>query len=314
MKSKLGRAALLAAVLCTSGFTHSADADTITYTYAGNAFDTFSGNDVCPPQCSLTGSFTVTGPLTSYLGHSGFPPNVILVTPTSFSFSDGLNTVTNLTVGNSFGTPSSTFEFVLNSAGQIDFSQGWIISIPFGLDAYHAFTAFSTISQGSGGLGNVGTLDQTYHYVTIFDPNGQYSGTSLAGSALVADASGTWTVAGVPPLVTIRIKPPAKAPVPINLKSEGVTPVAILSTPGFDATQVNPATIDLSSAPVMSVGGGQFSCSAQDVNGDGLPDLVCQIISDQLKLGPTSTQAVLTGMTFAGAFIQGTEAIRVVGN
>ena len=45
-----------------------------------------------------------------------------------------------------------------------------------------------------------------------------------------------------------------------------------------------------------------------------MPDLVCQIISDQLKLGPTSTQAVLTGMTFAGAFIQGTEAIRVVGN
>jgi hypothetical protein len=50
------------------------------------------------------------------------------------------------------------------------------------------------------------------------------------------------------------------------------------------------------------------------VNGDGLPDLVYQIISTQLQLGPTSTQAVLTGMTFSGAFIQGTEAIRVAGN
>jgi hypothetical protein len=119
---------------------------------------------------------------------------------------------------------------------------------------------------------------------------------------------------GLPPPVTIQIKPPAKAPVPINLKSEGVTPVAILSTPGFDATQVNPATIDLSGAPVRSARGGEFSCTEQDVNGDGLPDLVCQIITDRLKLGPTSTQAVLTGMTFSGAFIQGTEAIRVVGN
>ena len=75
-----------------------------------------------------------------------------------------------------------------------------------------------------------------------------------------------------------------------------------------------PRTISLGGAPVRLRGNGTYSCSAQDVNGDGLPDLVYQIISTQLQLGPTSTQAVLTGMTFSGAFIQGTEAIRVAGN
>jgi hypothetical protein len=117
-----------------------------------------------------------------------------------------------------------------------------------------------------------------------------------------------------PPAVAIQIKPPAQSPVQINLKSGGTTPVAILSTPNFDATQVDPATISLAGAPVRLRGNGSYSCSAQDVNGDGLPDLVCQVVTSQLQLGPTSTQAVLTGITFSGAFIQGTEAIRVVGN
>jgi hypothetical protein len=162
-----------------------------------------------------------------------------------------------------------------------------------------ALSVFTPNSSGFAVAEHVGVC----HFAECQDAPTQYIANGF-------DALGT----GLPPPVTIQINPPAKAPVPINLKSEGVTPVAILSTPGFDATQVNPATIDLSGAPVRSAGGGQFSCSAQDVNGDGLPDLVCQIITDQLKLGPTSTQALLTGMTFSGAFIQGTATIRVVGN
>jgi hypothetical protein len=114
--------------------------------------------------------------------------------------------------------------------------------------------------------------------------------------------------------VTIQIKPPAQAPVQINLKSGGVTPVAILSTPSFDATKVDPATISLAGAGVRLRGNGTYSCTSEDVNGDGLPDPVCQVVTRQLQLGPTSTQAVLTGMTSSGAYIQGAEAILVVGN
>jgi hypothetical protein len=112
--------------------------------------------------------------------------------------------------------------------------------------------------------------------------------------------------------VTISIKPPAKAPVPINLGSGGVTPVAILSSAVFDATQVDPSTIRLSGAPVSSLGGGRYSCNAQDVNRDGKPDLVCRMVTDEIQLKPPASVAILTGMTFSGAQIQGAEAIRLV--
>ena len=115
--------------------------------------------------------------------------------------------------------------------------------------------------------------------------------------------------------VTINIKPPAQAPVPINLKSNAL-PVAILSSPTFDATQVNPATIKLSGASVGSKGdsSGQFACSAQDVNGDGLPDLVCQLINSELQLASNATMVTLTATTFSGQMISGGEAIKIVGS
>lgn len=56
-------------------------------------------------------------------------------------------------------------------------------------------------------------------------------------------------------------------------------PVAILSSPAFDATQVDPATVTLAGATVMRRGNGQFSCHPEDVNADGLLDLVRQVMT-----------------------------------
>jgi hypothetical protein len=116
------------------------------------------------------------------------------------------------------------------------------------------------------------------------------------------------------PSVTINIKPPAQAPVTINLNSKTL-PVAILSSPTFNATtQVDPSTITLSGASVSKTGSkGNFACATQDVNGDGLPDLVCQVITSQLQLSSTSTMATLTAETFSGQPLSGGEAIRIVG-
>jgi hypothetical protein len=47
-----------------------------------------------------------------------------------------------------------------------------------------------------------------------------------------------------PPTVPVDIKP-TSCPNPINVKSKGVLPVAILGTGDFDATQVDPASVDL---------------------------------------------------------------------
>lgn len=112
--------------------------------------------------------------------------------------------------------------------------------------------------------------------------------------------------------VSIQIKPPAAPPVPINLSASGVIPVAILSTSTFDATQVDPESISLAGAMVKLIGkGSKYSCSSQDVNGDGLADLVCQISTANFQV-PGDSNAVLEGQTVGGQPIQGEEAITIV--
>ena len=111
----------------------------------------------------------------------------------------------------------------------------------------------------------------------------------------------------------IQIKPPSAAPVSINLSASGVIPVAILSSHTFDARQVDPASVTLAGARVGLIGrSGRYSCSAQDVNGDGLQDLMCQVSTAQFLIQPGDSTVVLEGQTFAGAAVRGQEAIRVV--
>ena len=52
--------------------------------------------------------------------------------------------------------------------------------------------------------------------------------------------------------------------------------------------------------------------SEQDVNGDGLLDLVVHVETDALQLTKTDNQAELTGETFDGVSIVGSDAIRIV--
>jgi hypothetical protein len=96
----------------------------------------------------------------------------------------------------------------------------------------------------------------------------------------------------------------------INLKSQGVVPVAILSTSTFDATKVNPSTVRFGAtgteaSPVHS--------SLQDVNGDGLLDLVLQFKVQSTGLQPGDTQATLMGRTLDGTPFLGSSAIQLIG-
>ncbi|HXR25617.1 MAG TPA: LamG domain-containing protein [Candidatus Binataceae bacterium] len=113
--------------------------------------------------------------------------------------------------------------------------------------------------------------------------------------------------------VNIEIKPPATAPVPINQSSSGVIPVAILSSASFDATQVDPASVSLAGARVKMIGkSDKYSCSIQDVNGDGLNDLLCQVSTAQFMIEPGDSTAELEAQTFGGQPIEGQEAITIV--
>jgi hypothetical protein len=111
--------------------------------------------------------------------------------------------------------------------------------------------------------------------------------------------------------VTIDIKPGSN-PNSINLGSGGTVPVAILSTPGFDATTVNPTTVTLAGAQVQLKGKGTPMASSEDVNGDGLLDLVVHVSTEALQLSETDTEAILEGQTFSGTPVRGIDSARIV--
>ena len=111
--------------------------------------------------------------------------------------------------------------------------------------------------------------------------------------------------------VAIDIKP-GSFPNSINLGSHGNVPVAIFSTATFDAKTVNPETVTLAGAPVRRIGQGKLQVSFEDVNGDGLLDMVVHIQTQALQLTITDTEAVLEGETFAGIPIQGVDTVRIV--
>jgi hypothetical protein len=50
----------------------------------------------------------------------------------------------------------------------------------------------------------------------------------------------------------------------------------------------------------------------EDANGDGRVDLVLHVSTKDLQLDGSSTEAVLTGHTYDGTAITGTDTVRIV--
>jgi hypothetical protein len=137
-----------------------------------------------------------------------------------------------------------------------------------------------------------------------FTPDGTRAYAPLPSQNSVAVLSTVFTV-------TIDIKPDEDPP-SINPRSQGKIPVAILSSPTFNA----PASVDRTSLTFGRTGGEQSLAfcnpGGEDVNGDGLPDLVCHFNTPLTGFRPGDTVGVLRGKTLAGVSIQGTDPIRIV--
>jgi hypothetical protein len=112
--------------------------------------------------------------------------------------------------------------------------------------------------------------------------------------------------------VTIDVKPGSDVN-SINLRADGTTPVAILSSATFDATTVDPSTVRLSGAAVALRPNGTPMAGRQDVNGDGRDDLVVHVVTSALRLGGGLVEAILTGRTFDGQEIRGSDWVTVRG-
>ena len=112
-------------------------------------------------------------------------------------------------------------------------------------------------------------------------------------------------------VVGIDIKPGEALP-SINQRSQGTTPVAILSSPTFNAPgMVVPTSLTFgrtgnehSLAFCNSVG--------DDVNGDGLPDLVCHFNTQEAAFGPGDTKGLMEGSTVDGKLFKGADAVRII--
>ncbi len=145
--------------------------------------------------------------------------------------------------------------------------------------------------------------------ITVGDFNGD-SQQDLATANLEADTvSVLINNTAVEITVKIDIKP-GSFPNSINPRSRGVIPVAILTTDTFDASAVDPTTVFFGAtgnetAPVHSV--------LEDIDGDGNTDLLLHFRTQRTGIVCGSTSASLTGETFGGQAIEGSDSIRTVG-
>ncbi len=113
-------------------------------------------------------------------------------------------------------------------------------------------------------------------------------------------------------LVEIDIRPGSEQN-PVNPKSNGVLPVAILSSDSFDATQVDPSTVFLAGAPVaLRSQQDKYLTNEEDVNIDGLTDLVVKIETELMELEIPTGTAIMVGSTFEGELFWGEDFVRIV--
>lgn len=157
------RFGLLVAFASLFSFSATVNAASTTYTYTGNNFNSVKGPYTTSD--SVSGSITLADALASNL--AGFTT----VSPTSFSFSDGINTVTNTTAN-----VGSLFAFKTDALGNIF---QWQVSVYTG----SVFT-FSIATVNAPGL--YGLDDHVF----------VNSGNTAYGQIL--NNPGTWTVATVP--------------------------------------------------------------------------------------------------------------------
>ena len=120
--------------------------------------------------------------------------------------------------------------------------------------------------------------------------------------------------------VALDIRPGAN-PNAIGRHDRGVLPVALLTTPAFDAADADPATLTLGDGtdpdtPPARRPNGTPMAALEDADGDGDLDLVLHFRLPELRangdLTDTTTELTLRGQTRDGTPIRGTDTVRLV--
>ena len=162
---------------------------------------------------------------------------------------------------------------------------------------FHLSAESPAIDTGSNSAPNLPTHDFEGDS-RILDGNGD-------GAALVdmgIDEVVPWAPVVVEVVIDIR---PGNEHNFVQLSSHSTLPVAILTTPEFDAN-----TVDYTK--VVFAGVGPVNWEWEDVDRDGDVDLLLYFSIQELNLDENSTEATLTGVTYDGTLIEGTDMVDTV--
>ena len=166
---------------------------------------------------------------------------------------------------------------------------------------------FQVVGTGTGSYTFLAeSVDRDTH--TIIPAAGTIKSDDIANYELSISGDGSQPI--LTQIIDIEIKPGSN-PAPINLKSNGVMPVAILSNNVFDATTIDPSSVKFGPNGVMEI---HKTGHLEDVNSDGKVDMVLHFNTQGTGIKSNDTKACLTGKTRTGINIQGCDDIRIVGN
>jgi hypothetical protein len=112
-------------------------------------------------------------------------------------------------------------------------------------------------------------------------------------------------------VVDIDVKP-GSDPNCLNERIRGMIPVAILGSVTFDVTEVDATSLQFAGLQPRVSGNHEPTCSTEDVNMDGVSDLVCQFAYSKEDWAPGNGFASLQGKLYDGTEIQGSDLICLV--
>lgn len=210
--------------------------------------------------------------------------------------------------------PNSTYFFQQTLAD----STGQTPPPPAGTGSYRA--GVHTPQAGSYKIEIVSPSNEPFYSFALYayDRDASQSLDAFAGKPVPGVLpSYTFTYDPTPGATTIVLQipidiKPGSDPNCVHNDGHGVIPVAILTTDTFDAATVNPLSVTLDSAGVRVKGKSGNAGSLEDVNGDGLDDLVVQIEDENGIYQEGDTIATLSAETFDGLHIQGKDTICIV--
>ncbi|MEX2199636.1 MAG: PPC domain-containing protein [Burkholderiales bacterium] len=156
-----------------------------------------------------------------------------------------------------------------------------------------------------------------YIVAVTANPARVFDGGHVSGSAgsngeylLIVSGASEFVAALELKVITIEIKPGSRQFAPINLKSKGSLPVALISSGDFDALKVDRDSLRFGAT------GDEDSLrkcgwEGENVGGDSKLDLVCHFETQAAEFGPDHTEGVLKG-TIDGKPFEGRGVLKVL--